>query len=271
MPSQTEFSLVVRTLWAVAAQAAVVLATAFSMPAHAQQDSWQTALPGVGTWETTLKGRDLDGNGATFEAYYDTDLNITWLADPNFSRTSGYDRDGLMGWNAQQNWVSKLNINGITGWRLPAVKPVNPEGFNYTRSYDGTTDVGFNITSKNSELAHLFHVTLGNTSYFNTLGVEYGAVAGWHNIGPFAEDYSSYQIIRGYWTGDASGSPAMYFLISDGSQNMPDSYVPKSYQFQAWAVHSGDVGAVPEPSTYALMGLGLAAVLSARRWRVLGL
>lgn len=41
------------------------------------------AIPvsGQGTWETTLQGRDLDGNAATFEAYYDTVLDITWLAD----------------------------------------------------------------------------------------------------------------------------------------------------------------------------------------------
>jgi hypothetical protein len=28
-----------------------------------------------------LVGRDLDGDAATFEAYYDTALNIAWLAD----------------------------------------------------------------------------------------------------------------------------------------------------------------------------------------------
>ena len=41
-------------------------------------------IPGQGTWETTLEGRDLDGNPATFEAYYDTVLDITWL--PNSHR-----------------------------------------------------------------------------------------------------------------------------------------------------------------------------------------
>jgi hypothetical protein len=27
---------------------------------------------------------------------YDTDLNVTWLADANYAQTSGYDADGFM-------------------------------------------------------------------------------------------------------------------------------------------------------------------------------
>ena len=42
------------------------------------------ALPvlGQGTWETTLQARDLNGDSVT-DAYYDTSLNITWLANAN--------------------------------------------------------------------------------------------------------------------------------------------------------------------------------------------
>ena len=56
------------------------------------------SVSGQGTWKTTLQGRDLDGNLFTIEAYYDTALNITWLADANYAKTSGYDADGLMNW-----------------------------------------------------------------------------------------------------------------------------------------------------------------------------
>jgi hypothetical protein len=45
-------------------------------------------ISGQGTWETTLLPRDLDGNPATLEAYYDTDLNVTWLADANSAGTA---------------------------------------------------------------------------------------------------------------------------------------------------------------------------------------
>ena len=37
-------------------------------------------VSGQGTWEMTLLARDLDGNVATVEAWYDTLLDITRLA-----------------------------------------------------------------------------------------------------------------------------------------------------------------------------------------------
>src|SRR3989304_736892 len=69
------------------------------------------AVNGQGTWETTLQGRDLDGNLSTFEAYYDTALLITWLANANYAGTA-------MTWANANTWASGLNINGYTGWRL---------------------------------------------------------------------------------------------------------------------------------------------------------
>ena len=53
------------------------------------------AVSGQGTWETTLQARDVDANGVV-DAYYDTVLDITWLADANYVQTSGYDADGKM-------------------------------------------------------------------------------------------------------------------------------------------------------------------------------
>lgn len=49
------------------------------------------AVPGQGTWKSTLKARDLDGDSSTGEAYYDTTLDITWLADANAGIGSPYD------------------------------------------------------------------------------------------------------------------------------------------------------------------------------------
>jgi len=65
-------------------------------------------VSGQGTWETTLQGRDLDGNNLTAEAYQDTALNITWLADA--------DINGEMDWFAcQPGRGGGININGFTG------------------------------------------------------------------------------------------------------------------------------------------------------------
>ena len=73
-------------------------------------------VSGQGTWETTLQGRDLDGNNLTAEAYYDTALDITWLANA--------DINGEMDWFAANTWAGGLNINGFTGG-LAAVAGLN--------------------------------------------------------------------------------------------------------------------------------------------------
>jgi len=210
-----------------------------------------------------LQGRDLDATKTGFEAYYDTALNITWLADANYAKTSGYDTDGLMTWNAAKTWVAQLNINGVTGWRLPDVKPVNGSTFQYGHSNNGSTDIGYNIVSTQSELANLYHVTLGNKSYRSTSG-SFQPGHGFQNTGPFSNVQAGL-----YWSGvefAPSTSKAWFFHGLYGSQyeNL------KSNELLAWAVRSGDVAAVavvPEPQTYALAlaGLAVAGALARKR------
>ena len=141
------------------------------------------AVNGQGTWETTLQGRDLDGNLSTAEAYYDTSLNITWLANANVA--------GLMNWADANAWAAGLNINSITGWRLPTVTDTGTSGCNF--AYTGT-DCGFNV-APTGEMAHMFYVTLGDKAYYNTSGV--GPQAGWGltNTGLFSNVY-----FGAYWS-----------------------------------------------------------------------
>jgi hypothetical protein len=42
------------------------------------------------------------------QIYYGTTPNITWLADANYSQTSGYDADGKMTWDQFQTWGGTL-------------------------------------------------------------------------------------------------------------------------------------------------------------------
>ncbi|MEA2079422.1 MAG: hypothetical protein U9P00_06110 [Pseudomonadota bacterium] len=92
-------------------------------------------VSGQGTWESTLQGRDLDGNAATFEAYYDTTLDITWLANANAAGTT-------MNWADANSWAAGLNVNGVTGWRLPTNTPINGSVYNTSFPTHATSDLG---------------------------------------------------------------------------------------------------------------------------------
>ena len=215
-----------------------------------------------GAAHAELQGRDMDGDALTFEAYYDTDLDITWLADANYAQTSGYDADGKMDWDTANTWAADLSftdgVNVYDNWRLPTV--VDPSSLGCIFAYTGT-DCGYNVVTANSEMAYLFYVELGNKSYYNTAGV--GPQAGWGltNTGPFTDLQADY-----YWSGTelaSNTSFAWLFFFYNGSQ-LPYTEVNGFY---ALAVSPGDVGAVPEADTWAMLlaGLGLVGAATRRR------
>jgi PEP-CTERM motif len=216
-------------------------------------------VSGQGTWETTLQARDLNGDGAT-DAFYDTELNVTWLRDAN--------ANGPMNWNAAKTWASNLVVGGYSGWRLPAIVDTGAPGCD--RSNAGGTDCGFNVQTKSgsivySELAHLYYTTLGNKAYCAPGSVTCNsAPPGWGltNTGNFQNLQSD-----SYWSGTEyapdTGS-AWYFYTSGGGQ----SSVYKYFSLYAVAVRPGDVtAAIPEPETYALMLAGLTALVVVQRRR----
>ena len=139
----------------------------------------------TGSAHAALQGRDLNGSAGSFEAYYDTVLDITWLADANYAKTSGYDADGLMNWAAANTWAANLSFyNPLTNqtyadWRLPTVSPVNGSSLNYNFTNDGSTDYGFNISkpgttfagSTGSEMAYMYYNNLGNPALITPAGV----------------------------------------------------------------------------------------------------
>ena len=218
-------------------------------------------VSGQGTWETTLQGRDLDGNAATGEAYYDTTLNITWLADANAAGS-------VMTWSAANSWANTLSVNGNSGWRLPTMTDVGNDGCNFSSS--GGTDCGYNVQTGTSEMAHMFYVTLGDKSSCppgNASCISAGVPQpGWGltNTGPFANLQGYF-----YWINLAdatrSGSHAWDFSFFSGNQGANDQ---GGSNFYAWAVHDGDVVApVPLPAAAWLFGSGLLGLFGVTRKR----
>lgn len=213
------------------------------------------AVSGQGTWEITLQGRDLDGNLATVEAYYDTSLNITWLANANYAGTP-------MNWSTANAWAETLNPygSGITGWRLPTTVDVGNNGLTYSNIYQGV-DYGYNITT-HSEMSHMFYVTLGDQAYSSTSGA-YQPTFGLSNTGPFSNIQSD-----GYWSSTEYAPRTDYawlFFFYDGFQG----YYGPTGNFYAWAVHAGDVGAsaVPIPAAAWLFSSGVLGLVGVSRKR----
>ena len=216
------------------------------------------AVSGQGSWETTLLGRDFNGNTATGETYYDTELDITWLADVTVR--------GTVNWPAAKAWTAAVGVNGTTGWRLPSLRPIDGAAFNTDFSNNATTDVGYapptgwidSAGAPTSELGHMFYATLGNRGLCAPNNVQPGScgglpgqpVAGLTNTGPFLNTGTSgiYYADLAYVTNPATQAWGLNTLGLQGNFG-------QSALLYAWAVHDGDVGAavVPAPSCHLVV------------------
>jgi hypothetical protein len=210
--------------------ACAVLFTFLSLPSHA-------------TLSYVLAGK----------AIYDSDADLTWLADANYAKTSGYDPDGRMTWADAKAWAAGLDIDGIAGpdgWRLPDT--LQPDSSCGTQS--GSASYGYNCTG--SEMGNLFYKVLGGTATQSITVTHNG------NYDLFSNIQSD-----GYWSSTETvepTSPSEYawwfgFYLGDQFADL------KTTPMYAWAVYSGNVSAIPIPSALWLFGSGILTLLGISR------
>jgi len=187
--------------------------------------------------QAALVGRLAATEGGTdYQAYYDTEADLTWLADANAAGVA-------MNWADANGWAAALTVDGVDGWRL--ADTLQPDAS--CNSQTSSASYGYNCTG--SEMGNLFYNVLGGNALSSITSI--------HNSN--YDLFSNVQSSR-YWsaTGYAPGSnPAFDFTMYNGNQNYRDK-LDSSY---AWAVRSGDVSAVPVPAAIWLFGSGLIGLI----------
>ncbi|MBW7930526.1 MAG: DUF1566 domain-containing protein [Gammaproteobacteria bacterium] len=187
------------------------------------------------------------------QAIYDTDRDITWLADANLAASNsfgiaGIDANGGMDWNTANAWIAALNASnhlGVSDWRLP-----------FTPEMDASCSEQYATTSggegcRGSELGHLYYDELGGQPY---VGIDPEADNPFLNLegGPF------------FWSTASTNddSLAWYFSFGHGGQALIDmGHLDK----HVWVVRDGDIGEVPVPAAGWLLGTALGVVGVLRR------
>lgn len=167
------------------------------------------------------------------QTVYDTELNVTWLANANLAATHpfgvrGINRDGSMGWDTAQSWISAMNAANYLGsnqWSLPATKLPDPNCSQRPQS----ASFGYGCTG--SQMGDLFYNKLGGEKG-STIELTHNANYGlFNNFQPYLY-WSSTE-----WT--RVPNSAFSFSFGNGFQGT-NVYVNAMY---AIAVAPGRVGA----------------------------
>ena len=208
------------------------------------------------------------GNGLI----YDDILDISWLKDANLAESntfgvSGIAVDGTMNWYTAFDWIDALNSNNYMGystWRMPTLTPVDGVSFDYTVSYDGSTDRGFNNTSTSNELSNLYYSSLGNLGLCTTSNVTgspadsceetSGGLWGLQNTDHFRNLTASR-----YWTDVKHEEDSLRAFDMDFTFGQMGTGGKEGNKI-VWAVLDGNVSAVPVPAAIWLFGSGLIGI-----------
>ena len=194
------------------------------------------------------------------QAVYDTDRDITWLADANLAASNTFGVagigglgfiDGAMNWDTANSWITAMNADGGEGylgfndWRLPTTL-VPDTGCTDLSGSPRLNSEGWGCTG--SEMGHLFYDEFKATQGFPVLAFSDPVeLAKFTNLQSF-----------NYWSGTEIDSlTAWRFGFTDGAQLVSG----KGSSLLAWAVRPGDVSAVPVPAAVWLFGSGLIGLL----------
>ncbi len=196
---------------------------------------------------------------------YDTVLNVTWYNPVPAAMT----------WTQAMTWASSLTVGGTGAgsWNLPAALPVNGTCYNFSLAYDGSADIGWNISAPGSahpgttvnQMAYLYYNELGGIGRYDVNG-NANTNFGIPDVGPFTNLLPGSGTPNGYWSAsviDPLAGEVLVFNFTGGRQWWQDE---TSSVLQTMAVHPGDIGApVPLPSAILLLAPGLAGLAALKR------
>lgn len=201
---------------------------------------------------------------------YDTDLNITWVADARLFKTE-LAKD--------PNLVDKIIANVVT---VPSLT-----GISHTLTRNDFDTEGGKVDNELARTEIGMMTWWGATAWANNL--EYGDITGWRVAGggemyhliyeefqrdgnlPLSESHNAYYdlfvnipVTGPFWHGEATVEDGYEYTWRMWVDGISISSYLDSYAY-AWAYHPGDIAPVPAPAAIWLFGSGLFSIALLRK------
>jgi hypothetical protein len=205
------------------------------------------------------------GNGMI----YDPTRNLTWIADMNLALTTNYTAPGVwpnkaMSWGAAVQFADNLVYGGFSDWRLPTLN-LNDPTCSDTILF-GAVPVTQGSGCTGGELSGLFGTGLGNQPWSSVLD----------QVGDTPDQLANFALFTDvkqghYWASNSTPFGGLTYVWQYST--FWGTVWADSKEYSAISggrvvlVRDGDVMAVPEPSTSALIAAGLAGLLAVGRRR----